>query len=196
MKKVLVLIAMLSLGAMSWADDTRDAAIDRLHHAAVVLHEVMATPDKGIPQEVIDHAKCIAVVPHMIKGGFVFGALRIINIAHGSFYAFGAFGVAALVGSVAGGGRFWLALLVTPLAVAALGAGVEVTVLRRVYARDHLAQLVVTYALFLIFADVALRLWGSQARGVPVPAGLGGSVTLSGGVRLRSRASMAERARS
>lgn len=111
----------------------------------------------------------------------VFGALRIINIAHGSFYAFGAFGVASLVGSAAGGGRFWLALVAVPLAVAALGAGVEVTVLRRVYPRDHLAQLVATYALFLIFADLALRLWGSQPRSVPVPAGLGGSVTLSGG---------------
>ena len=111
----------------------------------------------------------------------VFGALRIINIAHGSFYAFGAFGVASLVGSAAGGARFWLALVAVPLAVAALGAGVEVTVLRRVYPRDHLAQLVATYALFLIFADLALRLWGSQPRSVPVPAGLGGSVTLSGG---------------
>jgi branched-chain amino acid transport system permease protein len=110
----------------------------------------------------------------------VFGALRIINIAHGSFYAFGAFGVASLVGS-APGGRFWLALVVVPLAVGALGAGVEVTVLRRVYPRDHLAQLVATYALFLIFADLALRLWGSQPRSVPVPAGLGGSVTLGGG---------------
>jgi lipid-binding SYLF domain-containing protein len=39
-----------------------------------VLHEVMAAPDKGIPEEVLDHAKCIAVVPHMVKGGFVFGA--------------------------------------------------------------------------------------------------------------------------
>ena len=111
----------------------------------------------------------------------VFGALRIINIAHGSFYAFGAFGISALVGSAPGGGHFWLALLAVPLAVAVLGAAVEVTVLRRVYARDHLAQLVVTYALFLIFADVALRLWGSQARSVPVPPGLGGSVSVSGG---------------
>jgi branched-chain amino acid transport system permease protein len=111
----------------------------------------------------------------------VFGALRVINIAHGSFYAFGAFGVSTLVGSAPGGGHFWLALLAVPLAVAALGAGVEVTVLRRVYARDHLAQLVVTYALFLVFADIALRLWGSQARSVPVPSGLGGSVTVSGG---------------
>ncbi|HVT67718.1 MAG TPA: branched-chain amino acid ABC transporter permease, partial [Trebonia sp.] len=109
----------------------------------------------------------------------VFGALRIINIAHGSFYAYGAFGVTTLVG--AGGGRFWLALLAVPLAVAALGAAVELTVLRRVYARDHLVQLVVTYALFLIFADLALRLWGSQARSVPVPSALSGSVAIGGG---------------
>ncbi len=110
----------------------------------------------------------------------VFGALRIINVAHGSFYAFGAFGVATLAGA-AGGGRFWLALLMVPLAVAALGAAVEVTVLRRVYGRDHLAQLVVTYALFLVFADIALRLWGSQARSVPAPAVLAGSVSLGSG---------------
>jgi len=110
----------------------------------------------------------------------VFGALRIINVAHGSFYAYGAFGVTTLAGA-AGGGRFWLALLVVPLAVAALGAAVEVTVLRRVYGRDHLAQLVVTYALFLVFADIALRLWGSQARSVPVPSVLAGSVSLGSG---------------
>jgi branched-chain amino acid transport system permease protein len=115
----------------------------------------------------------------------VFGALRIINIAHGSFYAFGAFGATTLMGGgvagLAGSGRFWLALLAVPLAVGCLGAVVEVTVLRRVYPRDHLAQLVVTYALFLIFADLALRLWGSQARSVSAPSQLAGSVTLGGG---------------
>ena len=100
----------------------------------------------------------------------VFGALRIINIAHGSFYAFGAFGVTTLVGAATGGWRFWVALVAVPLAVAALGGVTEITVLRRVYAKDHLAQLVVTYALFLIFGDIALRLWGSAARSVPVPA--------------------------
>ena len=74
MKRVLILIAMLGLGAASWADDTREAATDRLQHAGEVLRQIMATPDKGIPQEVLEHAKCVAVVPHLIKGGFVFGA--------------------------------------------------------------------------------------------------------------------------
>jgi len=39
-----------------------------------VLHEIMGMPDKGIPEEVLEHAKCVAVIPHMVKGGFVFGA--------------------------------------------------------------------------------------------------------------------------
>ena len=108
----------------------------------------------------------------------VFGAMRIINIAHGSLYMYGAFLVSAVVGSATGGGRFWLALAVAPLAVAAIGTTVEVTVLRRTYGREHLVQLVVTYALFLIFADVALRLWGTQARSVAPPSLLAGSIAL------------------
>ena len=47
---------------------------NRVDNAATVLHEIMAAPDKGIPEEVLEHAKCIAVVPRMIKGGLVFGA--------------------------------------------------------------------------------------------------------------------------
>ena len=73
MKKLLVLLAILSLGLMAWADEKEDAT-DRLENATKVLNQIMSTPDKGIPQEVLDGAKCIAVVPHMIKGGFVFGA--------------------------------------------------------------------------------------------------------------------------
>ena len=48
--------------------------IDRLDHAGRVMSEIMAAPDKGIPEEVLEHAQCVAVVPHLLKGGFVFGA--------------------------------------------------------------------------------------------------------------------------
>jgi lipid-binding SYLF domain-containing protein len=72
MKKIMLLIAMLSVSSLSWADT--DATLDRLQNAADVMHQIMAAPDKGIPQEVLDHAKCVAVVPHMVKGGFIFGA--------------------------------------------------------------------------------------------------------------------------
>lgn len=75
MKKVIVLTAVLGLTSVSWAEGTTRQAVDeRLQHAGEVLHEIMAAPDKGIPDAVIDHAKCIAVVPHLLKGGFVFGA--------------------------------------------------------------------------------------------------------------------------
>jgi lipid-binding SYLF domain-containing protein len=73
-KQLVVLSAALGLATMGWADSPRENATGQLDNAAKVLHEVMAAPDKGIPEEVLDHAKCIAVVPHMIKGGFIFGA--------------------------------------------------------------------------------------------------------------------------
>jgi lipid-binding SYLF domain-containing protein len=74
MKKLMLFAVLLGLTSFSWAENPREATEDRLAHAGEVLHQIMAAPDKGIPQEVLDHAKCIAVVPHMIKGGFVFGA--------------------------------------------------------------------------------------------------------------------------
>lgn len=75
MKKVITIVAMLSLGAAIAANaETREDTQNRLDNAALVLHQIMATPDKGIPEGVMEHAKCIAVVPHMIKGGFIFGA--------------------------------------------------------------------------------------------------------------------------
>jgi lipid-binding SYLF domain-containing protein len=74
MKKLVTIVAMLGMTSIGWAATDREATVDRLQHAGAVLHEIMAAPDRGIPEEVLEHAKCIAVVPHMIKGGFVFGA--------------------------------------------------------------------------------------------------------------------------
>ena len=73
-KQMMVLSAVLGVATLGWADSPREASTDRLEKAAGVLHEVMSAPDKGIPDEVMDHAKCVAVVPHMVKGGLVFGA--------------------------------------------------------------------------------------------------------------------------
>ena len=75
MKKLVALVALFCLGAatVAWSE-TREELQNRLDNAALVLHQIMNTPDKGIPEEVLEHAKCVAVVPHMIKGGFVFGA--------------------------------------------------------------------------------------------------------------------------
>jgi lipid-binding SYLF domain-containing protein len=74
MKKVMTLVALLSLTSIGWAGTNREATNDRMDHAGRVLHEIMSAPDRGIPEEVLEHAKCVAVVPHLLKGGFVFGA--------------------------------------------------------------------------------------------------------------------------
>ena len=73
MRKVIFILAMFGLGTLCWAGSGREDATERLDNAKQVLHEIMGMPDKGIPEEVLEHAKCIAVVPHMVKGGFVFG---------------------------------------------------------------------------------------------------------------------------
>lgn len=74
MRKAILLAVLLSLTSFAWARTTLEATDDRLDHAGAVLHEIMAAPDRGIPEEVLEHAKCVAVVPHLLKGGFVFGA--------------------------------------------------------------------------------------------------------------------------
>ena len=74
MKKLVLLGVMLGLASLCWAGSERRAAIDRLNSSAKVLDDIMGAPDRRIPDEIMKKAKCVAVVPHLIKGGFVFGA--------------------------------------------------------------------------------------------------------------------------
>ena len=74
LKKIMLFVALICLTSLGWAQSHREKSTERMDNAANVLHEIMGAPDKGIPEEVFEHAKCIAVVPHMLKGGFVFGA--------------------------------------------------------------------------------------------------------------------------
>src|SRR5947209_2720681 len=60
-------------GSFAWAGSAREDSVERLQKSANVLKEIMATPDKGIPEEVLDSAKCVVVVQHLIKGGFIVG---------------------------------------------------------------------------------------------------------------------------
>jgi SH3 domain-containing YSC84-like protein 1 len=70
----MLFVALLSLASISWADTYRESSTDRLDNAGRVLQEIMAAPDSGIPEEVLEHARCVAVAPNMIKGGFIVGA--------------------------------------------------------------------------------------------------------------------------
>ncbi|MGA7382573.1 MAG: lipid-binding SYLF domain-containing protein [Terriglobales bacterium] len=71
----LLLVGFMGLfGTYAFAGTAREDSVDRLQNSVDVLHAIMATPDKGIPEEVLASAKCILVVPDLIKGGFIFGA--------------------------------------------------------------------------------------------------------------------------
>ncbi len=77
MKKIMSLLLMSLIGLVgtfAWAGSTREDTVDRLQSSVDVLHSIMATSDKGIPEEVLTGAKCVVVVPNLIKGGFIFGA--------------------------------------------------------------------------------------------------------------------------
>jgi len=111
----------------------------------------------------------------------VFGIMRVINFAHGSFYMFGAYLAWQMVQWVQpSGGGFWIAALFAATVVAVLGGVVERLLFRWLYGREELYQLLFTYALVLILGDAAKFLWGTQQLSVSTPPLLAGSVQLFG----------------
>ena len=108
----------------------------------------------------------------------VFGIMDMINLAHGSLYMIGAFLAAALVQAT---GSFAAGVLLAIPATAAIGMLLEVTVLRTLYARDHLSQVLATFALILILNE-AVRLVFGNDRPLSAPAALAGPVELFPGM--------------
>jgi branched-chain amino acid transport system permease protein len=111
----------------------------------------------------------------------IFGVTRIVNFAHGSLYMLGIYVAYSLVqwwGPSPLG--FWFSLPLAALAIAILGALVEVVLLRRIYKAPEIFQLLATFALVLIFNDAALWLWGPDDLMGPLAPGLSGSVQILG----------------
>ena len=73
MKKVATFLTVIGLATLGWAGNAKEDSVDRLQKSSEVLTQIAQAPDKGIPEEVLAKAKCVAIVPHLVKGGFVFG---------------------------------------------------------------------------------------------------------------------------
>lgn len=108
----------------------------------------------------------------------IFGVMGLINLAHGSLYMVGAFACAVVASAT---GSFWLGLIASLAAAAGVGALIEVAVIRRLYDRDHLDQVLATFALILILSEGARWLFGSFPLYLDIPPQLQGAVPLPGG---------------
>ncbi len=110
----------------------------------------------------------------------IFGVTRVVNFAHGSFFMLGVYIAYSLVERFGAGLGFWPALVLSALATGAIGALVEVVVLRRIYRAPELFQLLATFALVLVIKDAALWLWGPEDLLGPRAPGLSGAVDILG----------------
>src|SRR5512134_384188 len=103
----------------------------------------------------------------------VFGIMDVLNLAHGSLYMIGAY-VAASVAQATG--SFWVALPVAVVATGIVGLLLETTLIRRLYRRDHLAQVLATFAVILIADDTVKLIWGPAPIMLSAPAALSGPI--------------------
>jgi branched-chain amino acid transport system permease protein len=105
----------------------------------------------------------------------VLGIMDTINLAHGSLYMTGAYLAAAVY---AAAGSFLVAVVAAVAGTALIGALLEMTVLRALYRRDHLSQVLATFAIILIANETIRMIWGPQPVALPTPRALSGPVEL------------------
>ena len=111
----------------------------------------------------------------------IFGVTRIVNFAHGSFYMLAAYLAYTLAAMLPlGSASFYVGVALAAVALGALGAAVEMALLRRVYRAPELYQLLLTFALVLVVSDLVKLIWGSENKTGPTAPGLAGAVRIVG----------------
>ena len=123
----------------------------------------------------------LGIILFMMAAGLtlVFGIMDLVNLAHGTLYMFGAFFAAQI--SIWTGSFTWAILLALPLSLIA-GIILEVTVLRTLYTRDHLDQVLATFGLILFFNELFLLVFCAAGMALPLPEVLSGQVEFLGGI--------------
>jgi len=111
----------------------------------------------------------------------IFGVMKVINFAHGSFYMFGAFFMFSLFadGGMLGG-QFWISAILAALMVGLVGGILEITLIRPLYEQNYVYQFLITFALVLVLDNLARIIWDSQFRSVPLPEALNYQVEVLG----------------
>src|SRR5262245_1147052 len=124
-----------------------------------------------------------AMILFLIASGLtlIFGVTRIVNFAHGSFYMLAAYLTYSLAAALPlGPAAFYVGALVAAVLVALFGGLVEIVLLRRVYRAPELYQLLLTFALVLVVADLVRFVWGADNKTGPEAPGLAGAARLYG----------------
>ena len=105
----------------------------------------------------------------------IFGIMDMINLAHGSLYMIGAYLVATITSAC---GNFWLGLMLGVMSTFFIGILLELSVLRRLYQRDHLSQVMGTFAIMLICNELVRLIWGVQPLTLNPPSSLAGPIEI------------------
>ena len=109
----------------------------------------------------------------------IFGLMNVVSLAHGSFFMLGAFIGWTIFKTT---GSFWLAFVLAPIPVIALGVLMEVVFLRPLYRRGHMDQVLLTFGFTFVFLDLVQTVWGRSVLRLPAPAALQGTMQIGLGV--------------
>jgi branched-chain amino acid transport system permease protein len=109
----------------------------------------------------------------------IFGLMNVVSLAHGSFFMLGAFFGLAIFEFT---GNFWIAFLLAPIPVAALGVAIEMLFMRPLYRRGHMDQVLLTFGFTFVFFDIVQSVWGRTVKSLPAPPILQGVTQIGFGM--------------